>query len=106
MIMLKNKSEIENYEDKAKYLRENGWVTWYHDDNWVRIEYFDSPHGPDRAGTSTDSAYKSEKGLSELNDLVEVRSLYPEKDFRYRNWTTVRRVLAAGLQGVEVRELN
>jgi len=31
--MLKDKHEIENYEDKAKVLRENGWETWYHDDN-------------------------------------------------------------------------
>jgi hypothetical protein len=25
--MLKNKKEIENYEEKAKFLQENGWET-------------------------------------------------------------------------------
>jgi len=33
MSRLKEKHEIENYEMKAKLLRENGWETWYHDDN-------------------------------------------------------------------------
>ena len=30
--MLKEKNEIENYEEKSKVLRENGWETWYNDD--------------------------------------------------------------------------
>jgi hypothetical protein len=55
--MLKDKIEIENYEEKAKFLKENGYVTWYHDDNWVHQKYFKTPHGPDRAGDSTDNTY-------------------------------------------------
>ena len=101
---LKNKEDIPNYEEKAKFLQANGWQTWYHDDNWVEDKYFDSYHGPDRAGCSTEVAYASEKGLGALDDLVQVKSLN-EEDFRYKNWTTVTRFLALGLQGVEMREM-
>ena len=101
---LKNKEDIPNYEEKAKFLQANGWQTWYHDDNWVQDKHFDSPYGPDRAGCSTEVAYEWEKGLRTIDDLVQVKSLY-EEDFRYRNWTTVTRLLAVGLQGVEMREM-
>jgi hypothetical protein len=33
MNRLKYKHEIPDYEEKAKILRENGWETWYNDDN-------------------------------------------------------------------------
>jgi len=36
---MKEKNEIENYEEKSKVLQENGWVTWYHDDNWIKTEW-------------------------------------------------------------------
>ena len=39
---LKNKADIPNYEEKAKFLRSNGWQTWYHDDNWVEDKHFGS----------------------------------------------------------------
>lgn len=104
--MLRDKKDIENYEEKAKFLEENGWETWYNDDNWIMTEWREQGKSIDRMGTSTDSAYNWEKGITgELDDLVQVKSL-DEKDFRYRNWTTVRRELAIGLQGVQIRELG
>jgi hypothetical protein len=100
--MLRDKKDIENYEEKAKFLNENGWETWYNDDNWIMTEWREQGKSIDRMGTSTDSAYNWEKGLG---DLVQVKSL-DEKDFRYRNWTTVRRELAISLKGVQIRELD
>ena len=84
--MLKDKKDIENYEEKAKFLEENGWETWYNDDNWIMTEWVEQGKAIDRMGCSTDSAYIREKDLREIDDLVQVRSLYPEKDFRYRTW--------------------
>ena len=100
---LKNKADIPNYEEKAKFLRSNGWQTWYHDDNWVEDKHFGS-YQDHEAGCSTEVAYASEKGLGTLDDLVQVKSLH-EEDFRYKSWTTVTRLLATGLQGVEMREM-
>lgn len=58
--MLKNKEEIENYEEKAKVLRENGWRDLWHVDNWVKNEWFNSPTiNIDCAGVSTDDAYRT-----------------------------------------------
>jgi len=55
---LKNKEEIENYDLKAKVLEENGWTTWYNDDNWIRKEWYNNPKiRIDYAGVSTDVAY-------------------------------------------------
>jgi hypothetical protein len=55
---LKNKSEIENYEEKAKLLRGNGWIDHWHEDNWVKREWFKDPKmDVDRAGGSTDEVY-------------------------------------------------
>lgn len=31
--LLKRKHEIPNYDEMDKFLRENGWETWYNDDN-------------------------------------------------------------------------
>jgi hypothetical protein len=57
-MVLKSKNQIENYELKAKVLRENGWDTWYHDDNWIRLEWYDNLKiRIDYAGVSTDQAY-------------------------------------------------
>ena len=101
---LKNKVDIPNYEEKAKFPRSNGWQTWYHDDNWIKTEWHDQGKKIDMMGRSTESAYASEKGLGTLDDLVQVKSLH-EEDFRYKSWTTVTRLLATGLQGVEMREM-
>ena len=103
--MLKDKKDIENYEEKAKFLKENGWETWYNDDNWIMTEWAKQGKAIDRMGCSTDSAYITERGLRDIDDLVQVRSL-SEKDYRYKTWTTVTRLLANGLQGVEIRELE
>ena len=55
--MLKRKNEIENYEEKAKVLKENGWETWYHDDNWIKTEWVEQNKSVDRMGDSTDRIY-------------------------------------------------
>lgn len=55
--MLKNKQEIENYEEKSKTLIENGWETWHHDDNWIKTEWWEQGKKIDMMGRSTDEAY-------------------------------------------------
>lgn len=55
--MLKDKHEIENYEEKANLLQANGWDTWYHDDNWINTEWEKQGKAIDRMGVSTDAAY-------------------------------------------------
>ena len=57
-MLLKNKNEIENYEEKAKVLRENGWETWYHDDNWIKTEWIEQGKKIDMMGRDTDDIYK------------------------------------------------
>ena len=57
--MLKNKNEIENYEEKAKVLKENGWETWYDDDNWIKTEWIEQGKKIDMMGRSTDKAYQT-----------------------------------------------
>lgn len=52
---------IENYDEKAKALMENGWETWYHLDNWIKTEWRDKGIKIDMAGRSTDQAYKTLK---------------------------------------------
>jgi hypothetical protein len=56
--MLKNKHEIENYEEKSKILHENGWETWYHDDNWIKTEWWEQGKKIDMMGRSTDDVYE------------------------------------------------
>jgi hypothetical protein len=55
---LKYKHEIPNYDDKAKALRDNGWETWYSDDNWIKTEWVEQGKKIDMMGRSTESAYK------------------------------------------------
>lgn len=56
--MLKEKHEIENYEDKSKFLKENGWTDLWHVDNWVKVEWYSNSRiDIDRAGCSTNTAY-------------------------------------------------
>lgn len=57
--MLKEKHEIENYEEKSNFLRENGWETWYHDDNWIKTEWVKEKKKYDMMGRSTDDVYNS-----------------------------------------------
>ena len=56
--MLKRKEEIENYEEKSKILRENGWEPWYNDDNWIKTEWYDQGKKVDMMGRSTDEVYE------------------------------------------------
>jgi hypothetical protein len=56
--MLREINQIENYQMKANFLRENGWTDLWHVDNWVRKVWFDSPTiNVDKAGLSIGSAY-------------------------------------------------
>ena len=55
---LKYNHEIPSYEEKAKVLKENGWETWYDDDNWRKTEWRDQGKKIDMMGRSTESAYK------------------------------------------------
>jgi len=57
--MLKEIHEIENYEEKSKLLRENGWETWYHDDNWIKTEWRELGKKIDMMGRSTDDVYEN-----------------------------------------------
>lgn len=52
---------IENYDEKAKALIENGWETLYHLDNWIKTEWRDKDINTDWSGRSTDQAYKTLK---------------------------------------------
>ena len=58
---LKNKNEIPLYEEKAKVLKENGWETWYHDDNWIKVEWIEQGLKYDMMGIPTESAYNTLK---------------------------------------------
>ena len=57
MALLKEKHEIENYETKVNLLRENGWETWCHDDNWIKTEWIDQGKKYDMMGRETDDIY-------------------------------------------------
>ena len=55
---LRQPKEIEDYDLKAKTLRDNGWETYYHEDNWVMKVWWNNPkYAVDRMGRSTDAAY-------------------------------------------------
>lgn len=49
--------EIENYAEKSKFLKEHGWETWHHLDNWIKTEWREQGKKIDNAGCSTDDAY-------------------------------------------------
>lgn len=57
MGLLKNKNEIDNYEEKAELLRACGWETWYHVDNWIKTEWIEEGRKYDMMGRSTDDVY-------------------------------------------------
>lgn len=62
---LREKFEIADYDEKAAFLKENGWVTYYHDDNWIMTEWFTNGTRYEYAGISTDRAYYSIKKINE-----------------------------------------
>lgn len=74
---LRNKDEIENYDLKAKVLEENGWTTYYHDDNWVKIEWFNDPTiRIDWSGINTDTAYYQYSPEKEQEDLEILNNIH------------------------------
>lgn len=44
----------QKYFEKAKTLEENGWATWYHYDNWIKL----SEKNNDYSGVGTNEAIK------------------------------------------------
>jgi hypothetical protein len=70
--MLKNKHEIENYEEKSKTLRENGWETWYHNDNWIKTEWREQGKKIDMMGRATDDVYKNIVENSKQNKKLNI----------------------------------
>jgi hypothetical protein len=69
---LSSPSEIPGYSVKAKLLKHNGWVDFYHPDNWVKSEWrSDSSINIDWAGVNTEDAFaqmvkESGKTLAQL----------------------------------------
>jgi DNA polymerase elongation subunit (family B) len=64
----------KSYEEKATILRENGWETWYNDDNWIMTEWIKQGKKYDMMGRSTDDVY---------NQLIsdkwnEINGFYPD----------------------------
>ena len=54
-----DKTQIVDYDIKHKLLTENGWVEFYHVDNWISPKTWNDPKANrDRAGQSMDSAYE------------------------------------------------
>jgi hypothetical protein len=49
------------YSKKAKFLQEHGWETLWSDNNWIKTEWWDTIGDIDRAGITTDDAYRLEK---------------------------------------------
>ncbi len=50
--------ETPGYEEMSKFLIENGWETWYNDDNWVKTEWIKNREKVDWMGRSTKEVYK------------------------------------------------
>lgn len=50
-----------SYEEKAKYLKENGWELSWSDDNWVRSNAI---YKEANNGTTTESAFYYQYGVN------------------------------------------
>ena len=72
---MRDKNEILNYEEKAKVLRENGWDTYYHDDNWIKIKWIAEGKRYDVMGYETDDVYKSIMDKLEFEKFQEEQFL-------------------------------
>lgn len=59
MSRLRSKYEIDNYEEKAKVIQENGWENWYHDDNWIKPEWIEQGLRYEYMGRSTEDVYRN-----------------------------------------------
>jgi hypothetical protein len=75
-----DKNEIDNYSEKEKTLRENGWTDLWHPDNWVKNEWVNMNIDIDRAGFSMDSAYASIKKSDNHVDKKFITLEIPEED--------------------------
>ena len=59
MATLRDKQDIENYNEKSKFLNDNGWVSYYHDDNWIQEDWFEDLNiRVEYVGLNTDEAYE------------------------------------------------
>lgn len=59
MATLRDKQDIENYNEKSKFLNDNGWVTYYHDDNWIQEDWFEDLNiRVEYVGLNTDETYE------------------------------------------------
>ena len=38
---------------------DNGWETWYHDDNWIKTEWIKQGKKIDMMGRTTDEVYQT-----------------------------------------------
>jgi len=57
---LRNARDIPDYKEKAKFLLDNGWIDLWHDDDWVKSEWYKDPSiNIDWAGVDTESAYRN-----------------------------------------------
>lgn len=64
---LRHPDNIEYYDHKAAFLRDNGWTDYYHPDSWVETKYFDDPtKDMTKMGCNIDVAY-----ASVINELME-----------------------------------
>ena len=82
-MVLKNKNEIEDYEMKAKFLVENGWLTYFNDDNWIKRDWIRQGLNYDYMGFGTDQAYKDLKKFSKQEEYsfqFQNMEIEPEKE--------------------------
>lgn len=70
---MKNKDEIENYDSKAKFLLENGWLAIGHIDNWRKgyVSEEDGRYIILENECSTDVAYNKCVKNNETNNREE-----------------------------------
>jgi len=61
--MIEDKYKVENYQHKSKILRENGWQTYYHYDNWIKTEWLESGNKVEMMGRPTDYVYRYIMGI-------------------------------------------
>ena len=66
-IGMKNKNREESIDkimgldkkDKSQYLRDNGWIDYYHENNWINRKWFHDPSIKiDWVGMTLDEAYE------------------------------------------------
>lgn len=77
---------IKDYEYKSKILKENGWVTYYNDNNWIRKEWFNYPNLKiECSGVSTDIAFKPYSQEEKENDEEFIKIYKELKNIKLNN---------------------